>query len=546
MFQFALALLTLAAQTSRGVSSDLRAQAAAKENASDWRGAAALWEQEAEANPSDPLLSLSAANDWYKAKDFQKAIPDFQKANALGVSYKWDMPYSIACCEALLGHKEAALKGLEKVVNDGFRDLKLMQTDTDLTSLHGDPRFTRLTASDDVTKMDRSEGYRYDLWLLNRELRRMHYDPYRRYSKAEFDHFVSNLRRDIPKLSDNEIAVRFKQLAAMCGDGHTHITTPTEGPKAKMGLPAGFMYFREGLFVIRADKAHQDLLGQEVLAIDGHSVKQLEAAVKPICSYDNSMWILAHEVDYFRSPALLNGLELIASPKEATLTVKDAAGKESSVKLHADGDAADMTWKLARELSANPAPLTFVHRDKNYWFEQVPDTKTIYVEYNAVADMPEEPIEKFAARLFEYVDSHDVDKLILDMRWNGGGNNFLNKPLLEGLIKSKLNVTGKLFVIVGRNTFSAAICGVTQIERYTNAIFAGEPTGSSPNFIGESIPISLPYSHMRGTVSDLYWQNSVAMDHRTWIAPKIYAPPSITDYLANRDPVIDLIRDYHE
>src|SRR5262249_61709986 len=100
---------------------------------------------------------------------------------------------------------------------------------------------------------------------------------------------------------------------------------------------------------------------------------------------------------------------------------------------------------------------------------------------------------------------------------------------------------GKLFVIIGRNTFSAAQCGVTHIERNTNAIFVGEPTGSSPNHVGESNVLNLPYSKMRASISDLYWQNSVAMDYRTWIAPQIYTPPTFAAFRADRDPALEAI-----
>ena len=61
---------------------------------------------------------------------------------------------------------------------------------------------------------------------------------------------------------------------------------------------------------------------------------------------------------------------------------------------------------------------------------------------------------------------------------------------------------GKLFVIVGRTTFSAAMCGATQIERYTKAIMVGEPTGSSPNFIGETVMVRLPYSRWSASISE--------------------------------------------
>jgi hypothetical protein len=67
-------------------------------------------------------------------------------------------------------------------------------------------------------------------------------------------------------------------------------------------------------------------------------------------------------------------------------------------------------------------------------------------------------------------------------------------------------------VIIGRKTASAAQCLATQIERNASAIFVGEPTGSCPNFVGETRPLNLPYSKKQASISDLYWQNSVVSD----------------------------------
>jgi hypothetical protein len=138
-----------------------------------------------------------------------------------------------------------------------------------------------------------------------------------------------------------------------------------------------------------------------------------------------------------------------------------------------------------------------------------------------------------------------VDRLVVDLRWNNGGNTYLSMPLLHALIRSrKLNRPGSLFVIIGRGTFSAAQNTATFIERHTQAVFVGEPTGSSPNFVGEDNPTLLPYSKLPVSISDLYWQTSWPTDHRPWIAPLLYAPPSFELYRANRDPAMEAILAY--
>jgi hypothetical protein len=132
--------------------------------------------------------------------------------------------------------------------------------------------------------------------------------------------------------------------------------------------------------------------------------------------------------------------------------------------------------------------------------------------------------------------------LVIDLRWNGGGNTFLAQPLLHHLIGcARIRRRGGLFVIIGRGTFSAAQNTATAIQRETEAVFVGEPTGSRPNFTGETSTFELPYSKTIANVSDLYWQTSWPVDYRPWIAPDLYAPPTFAAYRQNRDPAMEAI-----
>jgi hypothetical protein len=57
----------------------------------------------------------------------------------------------------------------------------------------------------------------------------------------------------------------------------------------------------------------------------------------------------------------------------------------------------------------------------------------------------------------------------------------LNRPLIHRLIRcDTINQWGKLFVVIGRRTFSAAMNLAVDLERHTRALFVGEPTGGAP------------------------------------------------------------------
>ena len=95
-----------------------------------------------------------------------------------------------------------------------------------------------------------------------------------------------------------------------------------------------------------------------------------------------------------------------------------------------------------------------------------------------MANGPEETLAEFCDRVFAEVARDEVRRLVLDLRWNRGGGNHLNRALLHHLIRSeKLERPGSFFVITGGGTFSAAMMLAIDLERHTHAVFFGEPTG---------------------------------------------------------------------
>jgi hypothetical protein len=199
----------------------------------------------------------------------------------------------------------------------------------------------------------------------------------------------------------------------------------------------------------------------------------------------------------------------------------------------------------ANARSKTPEPISFKKNDDPFWYEYLPEKKLVYFQFNEVGNKPDETLEKFCGRMFSFINAEPVEYLVIDMRNNGGGNNTLNRPLVHGLIRNdKVNRVGHLFVLTGRYTFSAAMNGAVDIERNTNAIFAGEPTGSSPNFVGETTILQLPCSGLQLSCSSLYWQSSTATDRRTWITPGLTAEPSMAAFQENRDSGLEVIYDY--
>lgn len=545
------------------------ALAYAQAGAGQWAQATRLWEQVVAANPVNGTYWGRLAQARFALQDYAGALAACEKVQALGmrpedsgpakgpadVSFltPGDVAYTIACCHAGLGNTQPAISGLADALGKGFRHLQRPLADDCWKPLLGDSRLHELLGLTGTDDLPRDEGWRLDLRLLAREIKRRSYAPFAKLSEDEFDSRVGRLASEIPGLTDAQIMIGMMKLLLPLDDGHAYIHWPESRQDLARCLPLDLYHFPEGVFVAAAAPAYRDLLGAQLELVDEHPVDAALAAVEPMISRDNAQQVKAVAPDWLRRTPFLHALGLIPDPAQATLTVRLPSGTTEDVRVDAvpisPGRAYPYPpgWIALPDTVSSPLPLHLRNRELAYWFDYLPSDDLVYFQFNAVRDHPEEPLATFTDRLFDFIEARRPAGLVIDMRWNGGGNTFLTQPLLHRLIGCRMvNRLGSLFVIIGRHTFSAAQNTVTAIERETQAIFVGEPTGSRPNFIGETVEFELPHSKVRANVADLYWQTSWPVDQRIWIAPQIYAPPTFESFARNRDPALEAILASHE
>ncbi|MGZ8847961.1 MAG: hypothetical protein ACXW3C_15995 [Pyrinomonadaceae bacterium] len=399
-----------------------------------------------------------------------------------------------------------------------------------------------------------TEKWREDLRFMAAEMPKYHKNLFHHMTREQFDSAIKKLDARIPSLGRNQIIVEMARIAAMVGDGHTNIA-PTRDPKIGFqALPIKLYFFRDGLYVRAANREHANVLGARVIQIGNTPVEQAYAAVREIIGHDNEMDVKFFAPHLLVMPEVLHALGLVANLDNVSFTFQ-TEGKQITVKLKPVGVAdllppdTDTTWIAkdgwvdARGNDPSAIPLWLKDPNNKFWFEYLANSKTVYVQFNQVGDKESETIGAFSKRLFKFVEANDVDRFVLDLRLNRGGNGGLNRPLLLGIIKSKIDQPGKLFTIVGRSTWSAAQFLVNELERYTSTIFVGEPTGGKVNSYGDSRRITLPNSGITVRVSTLWWQQD-ERDTRESTNPTVPAELTFRDYRQNIDPALQAILNY--
>ena len=398
-----------------------------------------------------------------------------------------------------------------------------------------------------------AEKWRADLAYMAREMPITHKDLFHSMSRESFDAAVKRLDERIPTLKRNQIIVEMMKIVAMVGDGHSNIY-PTRDPKIGFhSLPIKLYLFKDGMFVRAADNAHADLVGARVIKIGPASPEEAITQVAPAIGHDNKMGIRFFAPALLAIPEVLNAIGLSEKDDRATFVI-EKNGRQQTVELSANGpvelmgDDTDISW-IAKEgwtdmRDGTKTPLWLRDPSDLYWYQILPGTKTVYAQINQVQNKKDESLADFSRKLLSYVESSGADRLVIDLRLNRGGNGEFLRPLEIALIKSKIDLPGKLFFLIGRSTWSAAQFFLNWAEKFTNVVFVGEPSGSKGNVYGDSRKITLPNSGISARVSVYYWQDWSPWDTRSWTAPQIAAELSSSDYAAGSDPALEAALTY--
>jgi hypothetical protein len=355
------------------------------------------------------------------------------------------------------------------------------------------------------------EQWKQDLRHFAEEIRTKHRDPYHHVSRAKFDSEVANLETRIASMKNYEVVVAFQRLAALIGDGHTFVDTS----KLYHQLPIEAFWFGEDVRVVRAAPEYKKAIGTKIVKIGSVSINEVERKLQPLIPQGENEWfVMDKSAGLITEIEPLAALHIIPDSDTAEFTFETDSGSRFELQLRAEPLVEGTSLATLRDQS----PLPFQHPEAPLWFTYLSASRTVYVDFRSYEHLQEE-----TQHLWNFFAQHPIKRLIIDMRWNGGGNYSHGREYLISKISfmADVNRAGRLFVITGRRTFSAGMTNVTDFRRETEAIIVGEPTGARPNGYQENYWFELPFSKIRASCATLkyrfqpyYDTPAVFPDHR--------------------------------
>lgn len=394
--------------------------------------------------------------------------------------------------------------------------------------------------SQTLTATSRVEKWRQDLKYMATELPRRHKNAFHSISREDFERAVAQLDKAIPSLQDHEIIVGFRRILALIGDGHTNIF----GWESSFHrYPFRFFRFSDGYYVTRATSEYSRLLGTRLVKIGNLNVgKAFDAATMLLPKGEGEMYLWHYAPIYLSFAEVQHALRMQSSPAKGEFVFEDGGGKQFSVELSPLPTDAQVTFADA----ARQTPLYRQQVNEPLWYKYLSESKTVYFSFRGYP--PYSEFLRFSAGLLQFIEKNPTDRLVIDLRSNSGGDESSFRPLLEGLIRNEsINRKGRLFVIIGRPTYSAGMLNAVQLKLKTNAVLFGEPTGAKPNQYNEASggkALKLPNSGLTVDYSILY--RKLLEDDSPALMPDVRVDLSSRDYIAGRDPVLERILAHRE
>jgi hypothetical protein len=186
------------------------------------------------------------------------------------------------------------------------------------------------------------------------------------------------------------------------------------------------------------------------------------------------------------------------------------------------------------------------------------DSKVLYIRSNEIISINKAPLDqKF---LFGVLQANVVKQrpkyVIVGLRFNGG--EFFNTILFAQALPKLIPQDGRIFVLVGPGTFSAALVTAAMLKANggERAILVGETMGDNGQFWASPAGTkTLPNSQIKVTCTTLFedWGRGCSnLDMCYWpvvafgvqnasLKPEIRVQSTFTDYAAGRDPVLETV-----
>ena len=378
--------------------------------------------------------------------------------------------------------------------------------------------------------------------LLAQQLEAIHPDLFAGVPRARFRSAVDSAAARADELEENELLVELdahRRAAGYRQRAHRHLPRRPAAPPRPPLLSAPPVRIRRR-DVCRRREGSDGLVGARITAVGGIPYADVAKRVRPLVPHDNASNLQGYLPHFLLTAEVLDGLGIAkVGPTEFTFTQR---GKSRTVTLSPvtvpayisafrDPHYGHYPSILPRR---KPTPMYLSRSASTIGSERLREGRAVFFGFNVVSEPG-----GLGNRLTKLAKGPKVKRVIVDLRLNGGGEQPDVRQLLGALTDSSVNRKGRLFVLIGRATFSAA----GELRRRRRPLDEGDVRRRADRRRRRDLrrhrfgaaPEERDQRAHRGEVLEL---RQGAGDKRLAVNPDRRVNVTVADFLAGRDPVL--------
>lgn len=385
---------------------------------------------------------------------------------------------------------------------------------------------------------DRDDNWKIQISFLKGQLPQLHKNLFFKITKAQWEKSCDDLIEQIPNLKDNQIRTRIMKIVASVGDSHTGAYYYGTYEV----YPYEFQWFKDGIFCEAATLSEKDAFCKRLVAIEDKPIDKIVDDAKDYISHENESWLKYRLLYWLTDYDFLDSLGLIKQKNSTKFTFEGKDGKRVDVFSRPYNDYSLIPWEKDskyQEIIRNSPPLFRAARYL-YWMDYSEDLKLLYIQYNRCREYIDYRFSDFLADVKDVYQKNHPKTMVVDLRFNTGGNSAIASPMIDWISGLPLNDPSRLFVIIDKPTFSSAVLNALQFKLRTKATFIGEPTGGKPNSYGEVRSFDLESVKVSVSYSIKYFRYLVDSDPDS-LYPDDLTETTAEEYFNGIDPIMNKI-----
>ena len=359
---------------------------------------------------------------------------------------------------------------------------------------------------------------------MKKEIEKNHKNFFNTVSKEECEKEYRRLSVSIDDISYTDYYFTLSSFLALSNDSHTSLEA-SDIYSYFLYFPLQLNYVGEKVYVVSGSKEYKDYMGKEVSYINGVSIENIEEKASVVVPHDNSVYLRLWLNNQLNNTSFLSFIDVADSDKApVTLTFSDGKNVSLSPTLSQEIDRDDI-------ISAFSSYSPYIYQ--GYYRAMEIRDDVLLISYNTCSDNPSYPMKNFASDLKKALKEKKYSKIIVDLRYNGGGNSAVLDPVIKLLKKEKCSK----YALIGENTFSSAILNAVSLKDDADFTLVGTPTGGSINHYGELKSFTLPETGWEVYYSSKYFKLSKKYDGS--IIPDVYIEKDAESYFSGIDKEVE-------